>query len=229
MTDFTAAIFDMDGTLLNNMPLYYRAFRMFLERHGLRPPPPSEAVRLIGKRQSDIFPALFGRALTPEEIARYTQEAGRLYREMLVGVKPLPGLLRFLDTLKQQGVRIGLATSAPRENVAPTLAALDIADRFDAITLGDEVPRGKPAPDIFLEAARRLGQPADRCVVFEDSHAGIAAARAAGMRCVALATTHTADELRSAGPDLIVADYDELLRVMPPLLFPSRGGDIRAS
>lgn len=220
MTTFTAAIFDMDGTLLNNMPLYYRAFRIFIERRGIRPPPPSEAVRLIGMRQSDIFPALFGRPLTPEEIARYSAEASEIYRSMLADVKPVPGLLRLLDLLEQQQVRIGLATSAPRDNVAPTLAALGIADRFSAITLGEEVPRGKPAPDIFLETARRLGQPADRCVVFEDSHAGIAAARAAGMRCIALATTHTADELRAANPDFIIADYDELLRMTPPL-FPS--------
>ena len=89
--------------------------------------------------------------------------------------------------------------------------------RFAAITLGDEVPRGKPAPDIFLETARRLDQPPDRCVVFEDSLAGIAAARAAGMRCIALATTHSVADLRAAAPDLVVADYDELLRVMPEL------------
>ncbi|ABU56969.1 MULTISPECIES: HAD family phosphatase [Roseiflexus] len=220
MQPFTAAIFDMDGTLLNNMPLYYAAFRIFIERHGLRPPPPFEAIRLIGMRQSDIFPALFGRTLTPEEIAHYSAEAGTIYREMLAGVTPLPGLLRFLDLLEQRQVRIALATSAPRDNVAPTLEALGIADRFAAITLGEEVPRGKPAPDIFLEAAQRIERPAECCVVFEDSFAGIAAARAAGMRCIALATTHSADDLRAADPDLIVADYDELLR-MTPLLFPS--------
>lgn len=159
MSEFTAAIFDMDGTLLNNMPLYYRAFRVFIERHGLHPPPPAEAARLIGMRQSDIFPALFGRALTPEEIARYSAEAGAIYRSLLAGVTPLPGLLRFLDLLEQRQVRIGLATSAPRDNVAPTLDALGITSRFAAITLGEEVPRGKPAPDIFLEAARVSGNP----------------------------------------------------------------------
>ncbi|MGC9041798.1 MAG: HAD-IA family hydrolase, partial [Roseiflexus sp.] len=74
--------------------------------------------------------------------------------------------------------------------------------------------------DIFLEAAQRIECPAECCVVFEDSFAGIAAARAAGMRCIALATTHSADDLRAADPDLIVADYDELLR-MTSLLFPS--------
>jgi beta-phosphoglucomutase family hydrolase len=220
MSEFTAAIFDMDGTLLNNMPLHVRAFRVFIERYGLRPPPPEAAARLIGKRNSEIMPVLFERSLTPEEVARYSREKEQIYRDMLAGVAPLPGLLRFLDMLEQQQVRIGLATSAPRENVAPTLTALGVADRFSVITLGEEVPHGKPAPDIFLEAARRLGQPANRCVVFEDSHAGIAAARAAGMRCIALATTHSADELRAAAPDLIVADYNELLQEKP-LLFPS--------
>lgn len=217
MITFGAAIFDMDGTLLDNMPLYFRAFRVFIERHGLHPPPPSEAVHLIGRRQSDIFPALFGRPLTSEEIARYSEEAAQIYQDMLVGITPLPGLVRFLDLLEQRRTKIGLATSAPRATVAPTLAALGMTGRFAAITLGDEVPHGKPAPDIFLEAARRLDQPPDRCVVFEDSLAGIAAARAAGMRCIALATTHSAADLRAAAPDLVVADYDELLRMMPDL------------
>ncbi len=220
MSEFTAAIFDMDGTLLDNMPLHFRAFQIFIERYGLRRPPADVAVRLIGKRNSEILPVLFERSLTPEEVARYSQEKEQIYREMLAGVAPLPGLLRFLDLLDQRQVRIGLATSAPRENVAPTLEALGIANRFSAITLGEEVPHGKPAPDIFLEAAQRLGHPADRCIVFEDSHAGIAAAHAAGMRCVALATTHPASELRPANPDLIITDYDELLRVTPSL-FPS--------
>lgn len=217
MSAFTAAIFDMDGTLLDNMPLHFRAFRIFIARHGLRPPPADVATRLIGRGNSEILPVLFERALTPEEIVRYRNEKEQIYRDMLAGVTPVPGLLRLLDLLEQRQVRIGLATSAPRENVAPTLTALGVTGRFSAITLGEEVPHGKPAPDIFLEAARRLGQPADRCVVFEDSHAGIAAARAAGMRCIALATTHSADELRAAGPDLIIADYDELLRMTPPL------------
>lgn len=218
---FNAVIFDMDGTLLHNMPIHFRAFRVFIERYGLQLPPPERVTHLIGKRNSEIMPVLFGRTLTPAEIERYSREKEQIYREMLSGVTPLPGLQRFLDILEQQQIRIGLATSAPRENVAPTLETLGIAGRFAAITLGDEVPHGKPAPDIFLETARRLGQPTDRCVVFEDSHAGIAAAHAAGMRCIALATTHTADDLRAAAPDLIVADYDELLRVMPSLL-PSR-------
>jgi beta-phosphoglucomutase len=217
MITFGAAIFDMDGALLDNMPLYFRAFRVFIERYGLQPPPPSEAARLIGRRQSDIFPALFGRPLTPEEIARYSDEAAQIYQDMLIGVTPLPGLVRFLDLLERRRAKIGLATSAPQATVAPTLAALGITGRFAAITLGDEVPRGKPAPDIFLETARRLDQPPDRCVVFEDSLAGIAAARAAGMRCIALATTHSVADLHAAAPDLVVADYDELLRLMPEL------------
>ena len=215
---FGAAIFDMDGTLLHNMPLHFQAFAAFAERCGLRLPPPDVAASLIGRRNSEIMPILFGRALTAEEIDRFSEEKERIYRDMLAGARPLPGLVRLLDALDRRGVITALATSAPPGNVGPTLAELGLVGRFATVTLGSEVAHGKPAPDIFLETARRLGQPAERCIVFEDSYAGITAARAAGMRCVALATTHSADELRIAcAPDLIVRDFNEFLRIVPEL------------
>lgn len=212
-----AAIFDMDGTLLHNMPLHYQATFTFAERRGLALPTPDVAAMLIGRRNSEIMPVLLGRELTAEEIERFSDEKERIYRAMLPGVTPLPGLARLLDILDRRAVTIGLATSAPLENVDPTLNELGIAGRFASVTLGSEVAHGKPAPDIFLESARRLGHTPQECVVFEDSYAGITAAKAAGMYCVALATTHSAAELQAVAPDLIVADYVELLQQFPDL------------
>lgn len=216
LAPFEAAIFDMDGTITDNMGLHARAFVIFGERHRLTPPPPEVAASLVGKRNREILPVLFGRPMTDEEIERYAEEKERVYHTLMEGLVLVPGLARLLDLLDARGVLLGLATSAPRINVEPMLRALDVAHRFAALTLGEEVQHGKPAPDIFLEAARRLGVAPERCLVFEDAYAGVAAAKAAGMACVALATTHTAEELRAnTAADAIVRDYDELLGLVP--------------
>jgi beta-phosphoglucomutase len=96
--------------------------------------------------------------------------------------------------------------------VAPTLNRLNLPNYFTTITLGSEVKHGKPAPDIFIEAARRLGFAPAHCIGVEDSFAGLQSVRDAGMYTVAIATTHTKDELAYAQPDVIVSDYYELLR-----------------
>ncbi|HWQ14765.1 MAG TPA: HAD family phosphatase [Roseiflexaceae bacterium] len=210
--DFDAAIFDMDGTLTDNMHLHAEAFVVFGRRYELAAPAPEVAAGLVGKRNREILPVLFGRALSDDEIERYAEEKERIYHELMGAIAPVPGLLRLLDLLDARGMPAGLATSAPRINVEPMLRALGLEGRFASLTLGEEVPRGKPAPDIFLEAARRLDVPPERCLVFEDAYSGVAAAKAAGMRCVALATTHTAAELRAnTAADLIVRDYEEFL------------------
>jgi beta-phosphoglucomutase len=212
LRSFDAAIFDMDGTLTDNMRLHAEAFVVFGTRYQLQSPPPEVAAGLSGKRNREILPVLFGRALTDEEIERYAEEKERIYHGLMPGIAPVAGLLRLLELLDERGVRYGVATSAPRINVEPMLRVLGLEGRFAALTLGDEVPNGKPAPDIFLEAARRLGVAPERCVVFEDAYSGVAAAKAAGMQCVALATTHTAEELRAnTAADLVVKDYEELL------------------
>ncbi|MFO7168884.1 MAG: HAD family phosphatase [Chloroflexota bacterium] len=213
---FDAAIFDMDGTITDNMRLHTEAFVIFGARYNLKHPPPEVAASLSGKRNREILPVLFGRELTDEEIERYAEEKERIYHELMASIVPVPGLLQVLDRLDARGIPYGLATSAPRINVEPMLRVLGLEGRFASLTLGDEVAHGKPAPDIFLEAARRLGVAPERCLVFEDAYSGVAAAKAAGMQCVALATTHTADELRAnTQADLVVRDYEELLAISP--------------
>jgi beta-phosphoglucomutase len=218
LSDFDATIFDMDGTLTNNMRLHFDSFVEFGARYNLQLPTPEAGAGLIGKRNSEIMPVLFGRELTVEEIGRYEAEKEAIYHALIAaGIVPLAGLRRLLGVLQARGIPVAIATSAPSGNVPLTLRALEIAEYFDAIVLGDEVPHGKPAPDIFLEAARRLGHPPDRCLVFEDSYAGVAAAKAAGMRCIALATTHSVEELRAnTAADAIMSDYKEFLALALP-------------
>ncbi len=208
------AIFDLDGTVVDNMPVHAEAFAIFVERHGLRPLTLDDRKRLDGRRNRDIFPDLFGRELTDAEQAAFADEKEALYRELSAGrLSPAAGLARLLDRLDAHAIPVAVATSAPPENVAHTLAQLGLASRLTRIVRSDEVPRGKPFPDVFLAAARRLGVPPADCVAFEDAPIGIIAARDAGMTTVAVGTSFAADVFLApeVGADVVVKDFEEYL------------------
>jgi HAD superfamily hydrolase (TIGR01509 family) len=203
-------VFDVDGTIVDNMPFHERAFEIFTSRHGLPPFTKELRGRLDGKRNRDIFPVLFGRELAESEILRFADEKEGLYRELSRGrLVPLPGLLTLLDAIEQRGLRIALATSAPAENVRHTLGELGLLHRLATVVRSDTLPRGKPFPDVFLAAAAQLGVPAGSCVAFEDAPAGIIAAQAAGMPCIALTTNFSAEEIAAHGarPDHVIPDF----------------------
>ncbi len=214
MTPFRGAVFDLDGTIVDNMPIHAQAFAAFVGAHGLPPFDEGMRARLDGKRNRDIFPILFGRKLAPEEIEAFSHEKESLYRQLSRGrLAPLRGLERLLSALEARGIPAAIATSAPAENVPHTLAEIGLRDRFTRVARSDEVPRGKPHPDVFLAACHLLGRAPSRCVAFEDAPLGIVAARAAGMACVAVTTTFGLDAFGSHGavPDAAVADFDEFL------------------
>jgi beta-phosphoglucomutase len=210
-----AVIFDIDGTLVDNMHLHAEAFSVFAERHGLPLLTKDDRARLDGRRNSEIFPILFKRAVPRDEWLAYEQEKEGLYRELSKGrLEPMKGLHLLIDRLNADGIPIALATSAPKLNVTHTLAELDLAGAFPIIVRGDEVAMGKPAPDVFIEAARRLGIEAKDCLVFEDAPMGIEAAHAAGMRVVAVTTSFEADHLRRLvpPPTFVCTDFEEYLQ-----------------
>ena len=213
-----AVIFDIDGTIVDNMHLHAEAFGVFAERHGLPPLTSHDRARLDGRRNSEIFPILFKREVARDEWLAYENEKEGLYRELSKGrLLPMRGLHALIARLNEDQIPMALATSAPKPNVDHTLAELGLQDAFPIIVRGDEVARGKPAPDVFLEAARRLGIDAASCLVFEDAPMGIEAAQAAGMRVVALTTSFQAAHFDQLGapPTLVCCDFEEFLR-MPP-------------
>lgn len=209
-----AVIFDLDGTLADNMAWHARAFEAFATRHGL--PPVTMALRrqIDGKRNSEIFPVLFGHAISKEDARRFEDEKERAYRELSKGgIRPTAGAVRLLDCLAARGIPVAVATSAPEQNVGHTLTEIGLADRFFVIARSDQVAHGKPAPDVFLHAAARLDVDPAACLAFEDAPIGVAAARAAGMRTVALTSTFTADAFVNVAqpPDAEYADFDAFL------------------
>ena len=210
-----AVIFDIDGTLVDNMHLHAEAFGVFAERHGLPALTRDDRARLDGRRNSEIFPILFQRDVPRDEWLAYEHEKEGLYRELSRGrLSPVQGLQMLIDRLKVDGIPVALATSAPELNVTHTLAELDLAGAFPIIVRGDEVARGKPAPDVFIEAARRLGVEAADCLVFEDAPMGIEAAHAAGMRVVALTTSFERAHFQRLVPPpaLVCANFEEYLQ-----------------
>jgi beta-phosphoglucomutase len=208
------AIFDLDGTIVDNMPVHADAFAIFVERHGLRPLTLDDRKRLDGRRNRDIFPDLFARELTDAEQTSFADEKEALYRELSVGrLAPAAGLVRLLDRLDAHAIPVAVATSAPPENVAHTLALLGLASRLTRVIRGDQVPRGKPFPDVFLAAAELLRVPAADCVAFEDAPIGVIAARRAGMTTVAVGSGFSADVFLApeVGADVVVRDFEEYL------------------
>lgn len=205
-----AVIFDIDGTIVDNMHLHAEAFGVFAERHGLPALTPDDRARLDGRRNSEIFPILFKREVARDEWRQYEEEKEGLYRELSRGrLAPMPGLKALIQRLKHDGVALALATSAPEPNVTHTLGELGLTTAFPIIVRGDQVARGKPAPDVFLEAARQLNVPPAQCLVFEDAPMGVVAAQAAGMPVVALTTSFAAAHFQALQPppDFVCRDF----------------------
>jgi len=207
-------VFDLDGTLTDNMSCHAEAFAVFLERHGLPPLTMEVRRRIDGKRNAEIFPILFGRDVTPEETRRFEEEKEGAYRELSRDrLQPIAGVLTLLARLEEKGIGVAVATSAPEKNVAHTLGAIGLADRLGLVVRSDAVPRGKPHPDVFLYAARELGVAPDACLAFEDAPVGVTAAVRAGMRCVAITSSFPAEMFSDgeAPPDAAYRDFQAFL------------------
>lgn len=218
-----AAIFDLDGTLVDTCALHGRAWANLAHSLSL---PMDRAFFLehFGRRNEPIIAALHERAGHAAPCAARTHELAERkeeeFRAMLAQDFPaMPGAHALLEALRRDGWALAVGSSAPPTNVDAHIDGLGCRSMLDAVVTGACVPRGKPDPDVFLLAAERLGVPASRCIVVEDAVPGIVAAHRAGMACVALCSEgHTHSELAAA--DLVIDSLDEIgpdaLRVLLP-------------
>jgi HAD superfamily hydrolase (TIGR01509 family) len=218
-----AAVFDLDGTLVDNMRFHGDAWLAVARRLGGAPTREDVERRWAGKKHDETIFLVTGRWPTPEEAARVSLEKELLYRQLYgPHLAPMPGLRAFLDRLRDAGVRLALATASPDENRAFVLDGLGLAPLFEVVAGPEGVARGKPAPDIFLAAARSLALPPEECLAFEDAVNGVRAARAAGMEVVGVATGSPAPELRQAGAAHVLTDYGAIPPELEALLFTGR-------
>ena len=190
-TMIKGAIFDMDGTLVDNTPVHIRAFEIFCERYGIRDWK-EKLGQAYGMGNDDIMRLIMPAEVIREKgLAALAEEKESIYREIYAPeIVPMPGLTDLLQKLRDAGIRCAVGSSGYKPNVDFVLEKCRIEPYFDARISGDMVSRCKPDPEIYLTAAAALGLPAAECVVFEDAPAGIEAARRAGAgHIVALATT----------------------------------------
>jgi HAD superfamily hydrolase (TIGR01509 family) len=171
---------------------------------------PDAFVRGFGMTNEVIIPDILGWATGAAEIRRLAREKEETYRRLVreKGLSALPGVEVFLRRLQDAGIPCVVGSSTERANLECAIDVLGFREYLPQMVAGDEVKHGKPDPEIFLKAADKIGMPPARCVVFEDAVAGIQAARAAGMKVVAVTTTRKAEDLHEA--DIIVNQLNQL-------------------
>jgi beta-phosphoglucomutase family hydrolase len=209
--DRRAALFDMDGVLVNNSRFHREAWRRLSREEGFALTDPEFWRQAIGRPVVEAVPRILGRPVPPAEAARLARRKTALYHELADGhAAPVPGVVEFVRALAAAGVPRALATSAAADSAARILQDLGLAAVFPVQVTAGQVRRGKPDPEVYLTAAARLGVPPAACVVFEDAVVGVEAARGAGMAVVGLTTAHAAAELRQAGATWTAADFTGL-------------------
>ena len=201
-------LFDMDGTLVDNLAYHFMAFDAYAEREGFTLLEPV-SLKINGMHSNDIFPLLLGNEVVAQYgLDRLNREKEEVYRDMYrPKIAPIAGVIELLKEAKKAGVKCAIGSSGCRENVEMIIEGLGIADLIDGSISGSDVTHGKPHPEIFTKAHELLGLKAEECIVVEDAVNGILAGIAAGCKCLAVTTTATAEVLTEAGASLCVEDY----------------------
>jgi beta-phosphoglucomutase len=205
----------MDGTLIDSAEYHWLTWREALAAEG-RVLSYEEFTSFFGQRNDAILRRILDRAIAPAEVARIGDAKEAAYRQMVRdrGIEPLPGVRAWLERLHAAGWRQAVASSAPPANIEVLLDVLGVEKCFEAYVSAEEVAHGKPAPDVFLRAAEKLGVPPSRCVVVEDAPAGVEAGRRGGMRTIGIVTMHEgldADVTTRSLADLPDDTFDRLL------------------
>ncbi len=198
-----ALIFDMDGVLIDNTPYQARAFQLLFRDLGLTTNARRLLARLNGMPATDIMKTVFRHPVPEKQLKEYAAQREFLYRTLYWGKRrETPGLSSFLQAAREAGFKIALGTGSAPETIGY------IIDFFDVVVGKADVEKGKPHPDTFSEAARQLGIPPERCVVFEDALLGEQAAYKARMRVIAVSSGLRPDQFQA--PLTVIKDFTQL-------------------
>jgi beta-phosphoglucomutase family hydrolase len=201
-----AVIFDMDGVIIDSHPAHRKAWRKFL--HSLKREVTDQELDFIldGRKRAEIMRHFLGE-LSEAELEEHGKSKDDFFQDLEFEVKPLPGVVRFLDDLRKKKIATAVATSAGQSRARSTLARLHLANHFNVIITGGDVAKGKPDPEIYLRACEGLKVAPQNALAIEDAVSGVRAAIAAGLRCVGVSIHQPAQKLIAAGADCVIEDF----------------------
>jgi len=203
-----AVLWDMDGVIADTADFHYRAWQEIVRERGITFKK-EDFMQLFGQRHDTIIKFILGDKLPRQEADALSDRKQALYRKLVAqNIIPLPGAIELIKSLNKNNIKTAIASSAVPENVEVIIRGLGIENCFQAIAYGTEVAEGKPSPQIFQLAAKKLGARAGSCVVIEDAIAGVTAAKSAGMKCIAVTNSHPGKSLEKA--DLIVDTLEKV-------------------
>ncbi|MEM7697826.1 MAG: HAD family phosphatase [Verrucomicrobiota bacterium] len=208
----TGILFDLDGVLIDSHDQHEQAWFALASERDL-PLTKQQFKESFGMRNETCIPDVFGWTQEATEIAELGDRKEELYRQAVRsgGLVPLPGVMDLIADLLANDVPFSLGSSTSRLNIELCLEAIGLTESFGPhLTGAEDVSRGKPNPEVFLTAAKKISHDPEACIVIEDAHVGVEAALAGGMKAVAVTTTHPADSFRDSGASLIVASLEEL-------------------
>jgi HAD superfamily hydrolase (TIGR01509 family) len=208
---FAAVLFDLDGVVIDTTALHYRVWAEFARsRHFV--PSPAELLATNGRRASETIRLWLGPDISEFELLGLTAEREAAFNALLASepVSAVAGVVQYVARLALARIKRAVVTSAMPANAGLSLRRVGMEDAFNVIVTATDVQHGKPEPECYLAAADALDVPASRCVVIEDSVSGLRAAKAAGMRCVAMTTTLPKELLAAERPDWLASDFHDL-------------------
>jgi beta-phosphoglucomutase len=199
-------ILDLDGVVVDSHPAHKQAWRVFLRSVGREVSEEELEFVLEGGKREAILRHFLG-PLTDEQVKHYGAQKNALFGRTAPELKIIHGLLEFLEETAVAGLLSVLASSASRNRVLCTLRQLGLAGRFQTVLTSEDVPRGKPDPAIFELATLHMNLSPNEILVCEDGVSGVEAAKAAGIKCLAIAANGRGLRLKQAGADMVVPDF----------------------
>lgn len=204
-----AAIFDLDGTLIDNNAYHLQSWVRYLKNMDRVISEEEYKANVNGRTNKDVIEYIYQRKMEDAEAMVYALEKEAIYRELYkTDITPVPGLLPFLKRLKDRNIPMAIATSGIQINIDFMFDNIPMRQYFDVVVNSSHIKKGKPDPEIYLKTAEILGVSTGNCLVFEDAVVGINSAKAAGMKVIGVLTTHSAEEL--SGADALIKDYTGL-------------------
>lgn len=201
-------LFDMDGVIVHSNPAHKKAIHIFCEKHDIAIDEQYLKRSIYGRANKEWIPKIFG-DISDERLKELADEKEQIFRDLFDPEEmKVPGVIEFVDKLKEAGFKIVVATSAPGENADFILNHLQIAEKFDAVFDSSHVTNTKPHPEPYINAAKAIGMEPEECVVIEDSVSGVKSGLASGARVVGVTTTHTPEEMDSC--HLVIDDFTSL-------------------